>query len=627
VTPILDFGFWILDCRRKYLAAFATVFFFVAGVSSAQTAPPPEIQAVERGLQPPVLLKGDKPWTLEERMRFYHVPAVSIAVWDGQKILWAKAYGLADADAMTRATETTLFQAGSISKPVAAAGILVEVERGKLALDKNINDSLKSWKVPDNDFTKKTPVTLAELLSHTAGMTVHGFPGYAAGRDVPTVVQVLDGAPPANTAPIRVDTPPGSEYRYSGGGYTIAQLALTDVEGKPFPQILAEAVLKPLGMAESTYEQPLPPGLLRSAAAGHDAQGRAIPGKRHTYPEMAAAGLWTTPSDLARFALGLERSLEGKTGGVLSKEMARKMVTPVLRNYGLGLAIEKRGPGTYFTHDGANEGFRNLMIANRDKGYGAAIMTNGDSGSALMFEVVRSIAAAYRWDGYRSEPIEAAKLDAATLAARAGRYQVSTDEILTLTPKGERLEARFSLQKGFELIPLSAEEFVRTDADVGYAFSKDSTGRDQVVIAPQGGGESRTGRRVAETVRVPADDLEAGNVYSAIGGYRRLRDANPADPSVAEPRFNALGYAYVAREDYKTAIAIFQLNTQLYPDSANTYDSLAEAHMKKGDKKQAIALYKKALDTLPRDKSPEDVKEGVRASATAKLKELGAEKP
>jgi CubicO group peptidase (beta-lactamase class C family) len=625
MIPILDFGFWILDWRRAVSLVLLLLF---AAASPAQQAPPPaEIQMVERGLRPPVLLKGTNPWTLEERMRFHRVPGVSIAVFGSGKILWAKAYGVSDADTLARATEATLFQAASISKPVSAAAILKKAEQGKLSLDKNVNEYLKSWKLPENEWTKKAPVTLAELLSHSAGVTVHGFPGYAAGRAVPTLVQVLDGTPPANTAAIRVDNLPGKEFRYSGGGYTIAQQLLVDVEGKPFPQILSETILKPAGMNDSTYEQPLPPERLRLAAAGHDGSGKSIPGKRHTYPEMAAAGLWTTPSDLARFALAIDRSLEGKPDGLLSKETAVKMLTPGHGDYGLGFGTHKRGGAMYFSHGGSNEGFRCLLAAHREKGYGAVVMTNGENGDQLMQEVLRAIGAAYRWDGYPVDPIEPAKLDAAALAARAGRYQLSTDEILTLTPKGERMEARPSLQKEFELIPVSADSFLRSDADARYQFSRDSSGRDQVVITSEEGGESRTGRRVAETVRVPADDLETGKLDSAISGYRKLRDANPSDPSVAELRFNALGYAFLTREDYKPAIAILRLNTELYPDSANTWDSLAEAHMKKGDKKQAIALYRKALETLARDKSPEAVKDGVRASSTAKLKELGAEKP
>ncbi len=611
---------------RKTLPGKLAVFLILAATLGAGPAPPPEIQQVERGLRPAVLLKGEKTWTIEERMRLHKVPAVSIAVFGSGKILWAKAYGPADADALSAATDTTLFQAASVSQPVSAMAALREVERGKLALDRNINEYLKSWKLPENDWTRKKPVTLAMLLSHSAGVTVHGFPGYDAGREVPQLSQVLDGVAPANTAPVRVEIAPATEFRYSGGGYTIVQQALIDVEGKPYPQIMAETVLAPLGMTQSTYEQPLPPERLRSAAAGHDGQGRPIPGKRHTYPEMAAAGLWTTPSDLARFALGLERALEGKSGSVLSKQMAARMVTPRLGDYGLGLAVVKRGGASYFSHGGSNEGFRCLLIAHGEKGYGAAIMTNSESGDEILPEILRSIAAAYQWEGYRNEPIEPAKLDAAALASRAGRYQLSSDEVLTLTPHGERMDARVTLQKNFELIPISADTFLRADAEVQYRFAKDVSGREEIVIAPQQG-ETRTGKRIAETVRVPAEDLEAGKFSVAAVGYQRLRDANPSDPSVAEERLNALGYALLSRNELKGAIAIFHVNSQLYPDSANTYDSLAEAHMKAGDRKQAIALYRKALETLSRDKSPEGVKESVRTSATAKLKELGAEKP
>jgi tetratricopeptide (TPR) repeat protein len=457
-------------------------------------------------------------------------------------------------------------------------------------------------------------------------VTVHGFPGYAAGRAIPTLVQVLDGAPPANTPAIRVDIPPGREYRYSGGGYAIVQQVLIDLAGKPYPELMDETVLKPLGMALSTYEQPLPPDRLKSAAAGHDAQGRPIPGKRNTYPEMAAAGLWTTPSDLARFALGVKSALEGRPGSLLTKETAAKMVTPVHDNFGMGLEIDTRGAAKYFLHTGGNEGFRCVLLAHREKGYGAVIMTNAEGGGELIPEITRAIAAAYQWEGYPNEPLEAAKLDAAALAARAGRYQLSSDEVLTLTPKGERMDARLTLQKSFELIPISADTFLRADAEVRYTFAKDAAGREEIRIAPQGG-EAKTGKRIADTVRVPAEDLEAGKFAAAAAGYQRLRDENPSDPMVAEARLNALGYALLTRNEFKGAIAILHMNTQLYPDSANTYDSLAEAHMKAGDRKQAIALYRKALETLPRDKSPDEVKAGVRASATAKLKELETEKP
>ena len=252
-------------------------------------------------------------------------------------------------------------------------------------------------------------------------------------------------------------------------------------------------------------------------------------------------------------------------------------------------------------------------------------MTNSDSGEKIIPEILRSIAAAYRWDGFAAQAIEAPKIEPAVLAARAGRYQISSDNVLTLTIKGTALEARLSLHTPFELLPASAEEFLRRDEEIRYRFTRDSEGRDEVAIAPSGG-EMLIARRVSESVRVPADDLEKGRFAEAVAAYRRLHDANPSDPSVAEARLNGIGYAFLTHGEKKGAIALFRLNTELYPGSANTYDSLAEAHMMAGDRKQAITLYRKALETLPRDKAPEALKESMRANALEKLKELETEK-
>ena len=275
--------------QRRYVA---TLFAggLLAGSAIAWTPPDDRIAQVENGLRPPVLIEGDKTWTLADRMRFYHVEGVSIAVIRDSKIEWAKGYGLADVEAKQSVTASTLFQAGSISKPVAAMGALALVEDGKLALDGDINRFLKGWKVPGNAHTAKAPVTLEGLLSHTAGLTVHGFPGYAAGEPVPTVPQVLDGAPPANTAPVRVDLDPGTQYRYSGGGYTIAQLAMTDVTGQPFPALMQKLVLGPLGMKESTYEQPLPAARVAGGRGGLPRRREAGPGQAPRLPGDGGGG-------------------------------------------------------------------------------------------------------------------------------------------------------------------------------------------------------------------------------------------------------------------------------------------------------------------------------------------------
>src|SRR5215471_7675263 len=250
--------------RNRFILIGSVVALFAAFAAGVPT-PDARIEQVENGLRPPVLVEGDKTWSIAERMKHYGVPGLSIAVIRDSKIEWAKGYGLSDVEEKKPVTPDTLFQAGSISKPVSAMAALELVQDGKMSLTADINTYLKTWKVPANEHTAKAPVTLERLLSHTAGLTVHGFPGYAAGAPVPTVPQVLDGAAPANTAPVRVDLDPGTQYRDSGGGYTIAQLAMTDVTGQTFPALMQRLVLGPLGMKESTFDQPLPAALVPAA--------------------------------------------------------------------------------------------------------------------------------------------------------------------------------------------------------------------------------------------------------------------------------------------------------------------------------------------------------------------------
>jgi len=326
------------------------------------------------------------------RMAAQHIPGASVAVIDGGKLAWARGYGVTAAENGKPVNAETLFQAASISKHVAALVALHLVDEGMLSLDEDVNRKLRSWKVPENDLTRTEKVTLRRLLNHSAGLTVHGFPGYAAGAPVPTLVEVLDGKKPANTAPIRVDIVPGTKWRYSGGGYEVAQQLILDVAGKPFPQLAREIVFGPLAMTHSTFEQPLPAPLEGNAARGHRANGAMIEGRWHTYPEMAAAGLWTTPSDLARIVIELQ------TGGhVLKPETQRQMLTKVLGDYGLGLGLQDIDGAKAFAHGGSNEGFQCAMAALQERGKGAIVMTNSDRGGAFANEVVKMIAAEYHW--------------------------------------------------------------------------------------------------------------------------------------------------------------------------------------------------------------------------------------
>ncbi len=473
----------------------------------AQSPTEARIARIENGLLPPVIIKGDAAWAIKDRMKNYKVPGVSVAVIKDFKIDWAKAYGVKDIETNEPVTETTLFQAGSISKPVAAMVALKKVEEGKIALDEDINTRLTSWKLPDNELTAKRKVTLAHLLSHSAGLTVHGFPGYRPDAKLPTLPQVLDGAAPANTAAVRVNMEPGTKFRYSGGGTTIAQLAIMDIEKKPYPQIAKETVLDRLKMNDSTYSQPLPDNVRKKAASGHKSNGNIVDGKIHVYPEMAAAGLWTTPTDLAKFAIEVQLSLVGKSNKVLSKETVTRMVTPyVSDNVALGFFIEKKGNAIYFGHGGADEGFRAQLLVHKDKGYGAVVMVNSDNGQ-IMNEIIMAIANEYQWEDFLPQPRETVQVEQKTLDQYVGRYRVNPDRVLTVTTENGKLFAEPTETPRFELYAISENGFLRKENAVQYDFVKNAEGSvDRVTI--RAGSNTFEAPRIAKEMLIPYENLE-----------------------------------------------------------------------------------------------------------------------
>jgi len=414
------------------------------------------IAEVLSGLRGSIALTGAPPvrYTLAERMERYKVPGVSIAVYDSGRLVWARGFGVKEAGTTDSVTPTTLFQAASISKPVAATGMLQLVEEGKLALDTAVNRYLKSWQIPENRFTQRSPVTLRRLVSHSAGLTVHGFPGYASTDSVPTVPQILDGIKPANTAPVRVDTFPGEIWRYSGGGTTVMQLVVMDVTGEPFPAVMKRLVLDPIGMRNSTYEQPLPDALRSQAAAGHKEDGTLVPGRWHTYPEMAAAGLWTTPTDLLTWAHEIAEAKAGRSTKVLDQATATEMLTPQKPPMGLGPSLEGSGRAFNFSHGGANNGFRSHVIYFPETGQGAAVMTNGDNGGSLAQEVLYAIAATYQWPEYGPREITEVSLDSAQMARLVGEYGATTPFPVSakVVRAGSRLQLEVSIAPTMELV-------------------------------------------------------------------------------------------------------------------------------------------------------------------------------
>jgi CubicO group peptidase (beta-lactamase class C family) len=595
-------------------ALLATPNLALAGGSKPDAAA--RIRRVETGLLPPLPVAGEPGWTIEERMKYYKVPGVSVAVIDNYEVVWAKGYGLADVASKRPVTADTRFQAASISKPVTAVAAMRMVRAGQLSLDRPVNEQLTSWKLPDNDLTRATPVTLRRLFSHSAGTTVHGFPGYAVTERIPSIVDVLEGR--GNTAPIRVDLAPGTQFRYSGGGTSVAQLLMSDVAKMPFPEIMREQVLAPVGMTSSTYEQPLPARLAEHAATGYRRDVRPVEGRYHVYPEMAAAGLWTTPADLARLLAHLQTALAGRDAKtILPREAVAEMIDARVEvdpgaKVGIGPFVPTVGGRRYFGHGGSNEGFQCYMIASAEGGKGAVVMTNSDNGSPITQEIVRAIAREYGWEGYVPEPAKPVALSPDQLRALEGRYLVEEDAVAIIRLAGDRLEYTREGQT-WRLYPTSATTFFRREAPTRYEFGS-VEGVPTLTIRP--GEQVFVAKRIAADVVVPAELLWSGRHSEAVERYRAIWRERPESPVVAQDRLNQTGYTLLGDGHVEAAIAIFTLNTELRPNSANAYDSLADARLAAGDRKGAAEAYRKVLAALPGDtREKEATKAALRANA------------
>ncbi|WP_265569625.1 serine hydrolase domain-containing protein [Sphingomicrobium nitratireducens] len=383
---------------------------------------------------PGTIVVGEEPpaRSIEALMAHNHVPGVQVTLIDDWKIVATRAYGLADAQSGRGNTPTTRFQAASISKPVATMAMLALVEAGTLDLDAPINSQLESWRLPDLE--DEAAVTLRRLLSHTAGTSVWGFAGYGATDALPTTVQILDGVPPANNEAVRVVLEPGAQNRYSGGGFTIAELAAEDRAGEQLDRIAERLVFAPLGMDASSFAMADTFGEDVAIAHAHDGEGKLLDGLYHRYPEQAAASLWTTSDDIARFAIALGRASKGDEGLPLEPEMARTMLTPVMDGYGLGIGTGGEGADVHFTHSGSNAGFKSVFFLFPETGDGIVVLTNGDRGSSIFVSALLTAAKEMGWGGFEPRRLERASLDFDGLAEVAGTYRIEdTDYVLGIS--------------------------------------------------------------------------------------------------------------------------------------------------------------------------------------------------
>jgi CubicO group peptidase (beta-lactamase class C family) len=388
------------------------------------SAADPRIAVMRTSLCPPMRIVGQETrWTMEERLAHWDCPAVSVAVIEDGALAWAEGFGLIEKGRDAEPNTQTVFSGASISKPLTAALALQFVARGVFDLDADVNRYLTSWKLPQNEFTEVAPVTLRRLLSHTAGTTVHGFGGFPPDGPLPTLIDVLEGRPPARTAPVRVDKVPGGSTRYSGGGTLIVQLMLEEASGQPFAQLARRALFEPLDMTRTTFENPLPDAWRDNAAVGHE-DGDALPGKWVCVPQLAAGGVWTTPGDYARFMIACRDAWLGRPGALLPQALARQMMTPQGGEFGLGWELVPRESGLLFGHGGSNDGYQCESKCFLESGRGAVVMTNAESGLLFYWEVFAAVARAHGWDDFLPAPSTVVPMTAEQIAGLVGVYDI-----------------------------------------------------------------------------------------------------------------------------------------------------------------------------------------------------------
>ena len=467
--------------RRAALAALCLVTLVACRTAAPRVeAEDLRIARIEESLLPAVVLEGraaGRP--IAERMERLHVPQVSVAVLDEGRLVWARAHGGAGPE--------TLFQAASLSKPVAAIVALRLVAAGKLGLVEDVNARLRSWKLPGG------AATLRQLLGHAAGTSVFGFAGYPAGAPLPSLPQILDGAPPANSEPVRV-TGAAGRFSYSGGGYEIVQLLVEDVTGKPFAEVARAELFEPLRMTASTFVQPLPPELEGRAVAGHLADGAEVAGRWHVYPEQAAAGLWTTPSELARLLAELGRARDGHST-MLTAALATAATTAGPGGFGLGFSIEGSGAALRFVHSGANHGYRARFVYYPEHGRGAVVMTSGEAGDVLAAEYLRALAVEYAWPGFPGPTVKkVAASDPATYAAYVGSYRLAPGLAVKVTLDAGRLSITTPDGEAAELHPEGEDRFFLLERDASIRFVRDG----DAVTALEARVEGRTVRAARE---------------------------------------------------------------------------------------------------------------------------------
>ncbi len=563
-----------------------------------------QIIQVENNLIPFVPVKGFKGWNILDRMKYYKVPGVSVAVIRNYKVAWAKGYGLADTTTKVPVTTETMFSAGSISKFLMAVTALKMVEKKQIALEAPINNYLSSWKIADNDFTRKAPVSLRMLLSHSAGTSQTSYFGFTPNQPLPNLVEILSGAKISESRPVVVNSEPDKEFRYSGGGSMIAQLALMDVSKQSFESLTQSILFDKLGMKNSTFTQPVSSKFLKQCAWAYSSASW-FKGMPYVYPQQAAAGLYSTPTDLAKFFIDVQKSLLGK-GKVLGQAMAKQMLRPQQNvsdgSYKEQIAIgpfliqrtdNKDPKGVYFEFTGVNAGFLAFGMASVEGGNGVVIMMNsGDDVNGLGKEIRRAVAKTYDWTNFLPKEIEPLSLSENELDKFTGRYKMADDEVLYLRRENNYLVENINDGNNIYCFPIAKDSIVFTDYNVKAFFKTDEKGE---VISLQNIWQEKPMMKMKTDEFSPSEYLKMKKYEEAKNAFRQMK--------MNEYRITYLAYDLMNKKpmDATAVKTILELAVEQNPKSSIVYSRWGDYYLKLKDKTNAIKSYETALQLDPND--------------------------
>jgi len=572
------------------------------------------ILQVENNLIPYVPVQGFKGWNILDRMKDYKVPGLSIAVIKDYKIDWAKSYGLADTTKKIPVTTETMFSAGSIIKFLMAVTALKMVENGQIELEKPINNYLTSWKIAENDYTKKTPITLRMLLSHSAGTSQTSYFGFKPTQPLPTIVEILSGAKISETRPVVVNSEPNKEFRYSGGGSIIAQLALMDVSKKSFSNLTQEILFDKLGMKNSTFEQPVPSKYAKQSSWAYSAASW-FKGMPYVYPQQAAAGLYTTPTDLAKFFIEIQKSYLGK-GKLLSQATTIKMLTAqqnvsdggYKEQIGIGPFLIQRTDnkdpkGVYFEFTGVNAGFLAYGMASVEGGNGVIIMLNsGDDQNGIGKEIRRAVAKVYNWTNFLPTEIKPINMSDKELDIFVGRYRMSTNEVLDLRKEKNYLVETINEGGDIYCFPVSKDTIIFTDFNIKGFFKRNENGD---VIGLQNIYQEKPMPKMKDDEFSPSE-------------YLKIKKYDEAKKAFAAMKMNEYQITYLVYDlmnkkplNMDAVKTILDVAIEQHINSSIVYSRWGDYYLKLNDKQNAIKSYQKAIELDPTDQQTKDTLNGL----------------